>query len=66
MNSTSEYPTTLLDLEAHISERPEFFEIIALHHLAIPNGIRRLSRKITDLTADDIAETRVPKKPGSQ
>ena len=49
----------LLDLEAHILERPEFLDLIPLHHLAPANDIGRLARKVADLASDDVAQRRV-------
>ena len=49
----------LLDLEAHILERPEFLDLIPLHHLAPTNDIGRLARKVADFASDDVAQRRV-------
>ena len=49
----------LLDLKAHILERPEFLDLVPLHDLAATNDIGRLARKIADLAPDDVAQRRV-------
>ena len=49
----------LLDLEAHILERPKFLDLIPLHDLATTNDVGRLACKVTDFASDDVAQRRV-------
>src|SRR5215831_16402048 len=47
---------TLLDLEAHILERPELLYLIALNDLAPAEHVDRLARKVAGLAPDDVAQ----------
>ena len=49
----------LLDLKAHIFERPEFLDLISLHDLPPANDIRRFAREVAELAPDDVAECRI-------
>ena len=42
----------LLNLEAHIPERPEFLDLVPLHDLASANDIGRLAREVTNFAPD--------------
>ena len=49
----------LLDLEAHILERPELLDLVALHDLAAMDQVGRFTRKVASLAADHVAQRRV-------
>ena len=46
-----------LDLEAHILERPEFLDLVALNDLAPAQHVGGLARKILYAMRDDVAQT---------
>ena len=48
-----------LNLEAHVLERPEFLDLVALHDLPAADEIDRLARKIARFARDHVAQRRV-------
>ena len=49
----------LLDLEAYVLERPEFFNVIALDDLSSAHEIDGLAGKVFSFAADDIAQRNI-------
>src|SRR5262249_24080299 len=54
---------TLLDLEAHILERPELLYLVALNDLAPAQHVDRLARKVAGLAPNDVAQRRIAVHP---
>src|SRR5262245_44936180 len=50
---------TLLDLEAHILERPELLYLVALNDLTPAEQVDRLARKVAGLACNDVAQRMV-------
>src|SRR5262249_19879465 len=46
----------LLDFEAHILQRPEFLDVVALNDLSSAHEVGRFARKVSRLAADDVAQ----------
>src|SRR5262249_1484963 len=54
---------SLLDLEAHILERPELLYLVALNDLAPAEHVERLPRKVAGLAPYDVAQRRLVPPP---